>query len=262
MLGELENQFSLTRAALSTRAAQKRFPISKSMTRILFTLISVVLLSGTGRASRLVSSPRSDGNVWYHFGLGAFSIDTSGPDVSANFSPIEELRGVFEFPVNSIPQGSLVTSATLQLYVWFAGGNSGTTGSYQLCGFAGDGAVTTGDWANDGLALQSFNNTVGNFGPRIFDVTAFVQSRVSAGDAYSGFLVKGFTPNVLVGFTSLEYTGGFPRPLLDVWYTPIPEPGVITLLVLAGTVMLFGRPGALRTWINDWPSHDHSSPRP
>src|SRR5262245_47489953 len=94
----------------------------RMITRSLALVAAGALVFGARLANAVLISPSADGNVWKH-SLGAFSIETNGVNVSANFNPIEELRGILEFPLNSIPAGSLVSSATLRLYVDATGGD-------------------------------------------------------------------------------------------------------------------------------------------
>ena len=201
------------------------------------------------RASAVLISPSADGNVSKDFGSGAYSIDTTGPNVSAILTSTEELRGVWEFPIDSIPVGSRVNSATLQLFLGLivnsTGGDAPST--FQMCGYVGDGAVTASDWNNDGLSLQNFD--VGSLGTMTFDVTPFVQNLVSDGDSYSGFLLKALTPYFQVGFVSTEGVPFYPHPVLDVEFTPVPEPNVMTLVLLAGSVIAFTR-HSLRTHLS------------
>jgi len=194
------------------------------------------------RASAVIISPSADGNVTKDFDSGAFSVDTTGPNVSAAFYSTEELRGILEFPIDSIPVGSLINSATLSLYedlIVNGTGMDDVTATFQMCGYVGDGAVTAGDWNSDGLSLQNF--TGGSFGTMTFDVTPFVQELVSGGDSYSGFLIKGFTPYFLVGFDSTEGVSIYPHPVLDVEFTPVPEPSVLTLVLVGGSIIAFTR---------------------
>ncbi len=223
---------------------------SKIITRELSLILTFALvLGGVGRASAVSIYPSVDGDITMNFSLGTYSIETNGLNVSAALYPSEELRGILEFPVDSIPVGSLVTSATLSLYEDLIENETGTGagGTFQLCGFVGDGAVTASDWNNDGLSLQNFN--AGSFGTMTFDVTAFVQDLVSEGDSYSGFLIEASTPNFLVGFTSMEGLSYYPHPVLDVEYTTVPEPNVMTLLLVAGSMIAFRR-HCLRTHLS------------
>jgi hypothetical protein len=207
-------------------------------------LTFALVLGGVRPASAVLIYPSVDGTVTKDFSLGTYSTETTGPNIQAELLPSEELRGIVEFPMGSIPVGSQVSSATLSLFVSQlanATGVDGITASFQMCGYAADGTVSANDWNNDGLALQNFDLNFDSARYMTFDVTAFVQNLVSDGDSYSGFLFQGFTEYYLVGFMSMEGAGLYPAPVLDVEFTPVPEPHVMTLLLVAGSMIAFRR---------------------
>lgn len=218
---------------------------SKIITRARTLILTFALvLNSVKYASAIPIYPSADGTVTKNFSLGTYSVDTTGPNIYSELLPADELRGILDFPINSIPVGSLVNSATLSLYVGFYGngtGVDGVTGTFQMCGYVGNGTIAANDWNNDGVVLQNFDLTVGSFGAVTFDVTTFVQELVSSGDSYSGFLIQGFTPYLEVGFVSSEGAGLYPGPVLNVNFTPVPEPNVMTLLFIAGTMIAFRR---------------------
>lgn len=196
-------------------------------------------------ASSVAISPSADGTVTKDLSSGTYSVSTTGPDIYSELLPSADLRGISEFPIGSIPVGSLVNAATLSLDVVFYGngtGVDGVTGTFQLCGFRGDGAITSGDWNQDGVALQNFSLTVGNFGTIALDVKPFVQDLVSSGYPNSGFLIKGFTPYLEVGFNI--------HPVLDVQFTPVPEPSIVALLIVAGGVIVSKHRFPILRWLS------------
>jgi hypothetical protein len=206
---------------------------------VFLLLIFTLVLGGVMPASAAFLSaalfyPSVSGTVTKNLNLGTYAVDTTGPNVQAAVYPSEELRGIWELPINAIPVGSVVQSATLSIYLGLIINSTGMDNppnTFQLCGYVGDGAVTASDWNNDGLSLQNFAPAIGS--TTTFDVTAFVQGLVSNGDLYSGFLVKGFTPYLLMGFG--------PQPVLDVTFTTVPEPNVMTLVLIAGSMIAFRR---------------------
>jgi hypothetical protein len=199
---------------------------------------SALLFAGVQYARADLIPPAADGNVRTTV-FGQLSVDTASFLLFANVNPVNDDRASLEFPLASIPGGNPITSATLRLNVVQTGGMAGLTGTFELYGYAGDGIITAGDFSNDQFLLQTFTHPVGTFGPRAFDVTSFVQGGVSEGNAFSGFLFKAVSQDTLVGFASSEHESPTLRPVLDVQFTPIPEPSTLILLGI-GTLGLVG----------------------
>ncbi len=106
--------------------------------------------------------------------------------------PAQEERGAVEFSVPTPPAGAVLLSATFRGGIGF---NSTGSSTYELSGYDADastpGTITTGDFF-PGTVINTFANN-GGFSQ---DVTAFVESRISAGAALLGFLMRQTTQQV------------------------------------------------------------------
>jgi hypothetical protein len=211
-------------------------------TRTAFLTTVVLLLAGAWQAPADQLSPVADATVRHDIWGRTFIDPTANSPIYANRNPVNDDRAILEFPLSSIPAGSLVTSARLQIFVNQAGGTLGTTGTFALCGYPGDGLITGSDFGNDQLVLQTFKEIVPpTWGWQTFDVTAFVLNGVGDGDAFGGFLFRALDENIGIGFASVDDISVNARPVLDVQFTPIPEPEVAALVFAAGVLIVFWR---------------------
>jgi hypothetical protein len=157
-------------------------------------------------------------------------------ELYANLNSVNDDRAVIEFPTYQIPAGSTIQSATLAIYVWAGGGNTGDVGTFHLYGYTGDGIASMADYYDQQVLLKSFTESVPpTYGYTYFDVTSFIQAENSSQSLYSGFLFQALSQNVLMGFGS-PGPNSFPWPTLDVKYTTVPEPGVAALILVAATL--------------------------
>ena len=85
-------------------------PLAASLTA------SALLFGGAGQARADLISPAADGNV-RTTAFGQVSVDTASFLLFANLNPVNDDRALLEFPLASIPAGSIVTSAALRLNV-------------------------------------------------------------------------------------------------------------------------------------------------
>jgi len=154
----------------------------------------------------------------------------------ANLNAINDDRAVLEFPTYQVPPGSMVSSATLRVFVWLGGGVQGNVGTFSLYGYSGDGFASMADYYDQEVLLSTFAERVPpTFGYRSFDVTAFIQNQNNGESLYSGFLFQARSQDVLYGFGS-PGPNDFPWPTLDVEFTPVPEPGVPVLVLMAAAL--------------------------
>lgn len=157
-------------------------------------------------------------------------------DLYANLNSVNDDRAVIEFPTYQILAGSVISSATLTIYVWAGGGTQGDVGTFRLYGYTGDGVASMNDYYDQQVLLKTFTEGVPPaFGATSFDVTSFLQSQSSGGSLYSGFLFQALSQNVLLGF-GCPGPNTFPWPTLDVKYTVVPEPEVSVLSLLAAVL--------------------------
>ncbi|HLP78110.1 MAG TPA: DNRLRE domain-containing protein [Candidatus Paceibacterota bacterium] len=150
-------------------------------------------------------------------------------------------RAVIEFPTSQIPRNSVISSATMTIYVWHGGGTTGDSGMFRLYGYTGDGVASMADYNAQQVLIKTFREGVPpTWGNTSFDVTAFIQSQINGGALYSGFLFQALSQNVLMGF-GCPGPNTFPWPTLDVKYTVVPEPQTFALLLIGGGLIFLKR---------------------
>jgi len=138
-----------------------------------------------------------------------------------------------EFNIGSFSQLPNISSAIFQaeilsLQVQGLGVNVTNPGSVGIFGYVGNGTAETSDF-EAGVLLSSVDVSSSSPGDILnFDVTQFVNQRVSNNDAFAGFAIRALNP----GGLSLK-GGGFPgsQPKLIVETAevaePVPEPTTI-----------------------------------
>jgi len=166
-------------------------------------------------------------------------------ELAANLNSVNDDRAVIEFPTYQVPAGSVISSATLSIYVWAGGGTQGDVGTFRLYGYTGDGVASMNDYYDQQDLIEAFTEGVPpTFGHTTFDVTSFMQSQSTGGSLYSGFLFQALSQNVLLGF-GCPGPNTFPWPTLDVKYTVVPEPELSALLLLTAVLVCWQcRPAA------------------
>jgi 2',3'-cyclic-nucleotide 2'-phosphodiesterase (5'-nucleotidase family) len=179
---------------------------------------STLLTATAGSNAPVVTlSPVADAQVSSLNGTTNYG-GTTNLFVQSSTSGFGDERSWLRFDLSSVPAGSVVTSAALQLYCWRALGASLATEAH--------GAPDT--WTESGLTF----NTQPTLGPTLsmqtlavgvtnlyysWDVTSFVQGEL-AGDKLASFVVKAATEGSAAspsfGFDSKEF--GATGPLLQV----------------------------------------------
>lgn len=198
--------------------------------------LSVLLPSYCGtQAGEIIIAPAVEANL-RHDKYGRDYTNLYGSfELYANLNLVNDDRAVLEFPMVGLPQNSVITSASLTVFVWAGGGTQGSIGSFVWYGYTGDGSVSMSDYYQQRVMLESFNEGVPPaYGYTSFDVTAFVNDQYSAGTAYDGFLLQALSQNVLVGFAGPG--SSYPQPTLKVAFAPVPSP---TQLSSSVSVLLF-----------------------
>lgn len=101
----------------------------------------------------------------------------------------DNTAAITEFDLTSLPAGAVVRSAGLELTVPTSVASQ--TASFSVRGWAGNGAVTDGDYhAGTEIATFSYPGAA----TRIVDVTQSVRQRLLAGDQYAGLSVRITSP--------------------------------------------------------------------
>ena len=211
----------------------------------------LTLLSGAVGATLLQVNPTDDRSAAQSAGFGNAFVSGElrvevlrGPSLPANHVLT---RSALEFDISSIPGGSTINFAVLELdeispFV------SGTTGIpvMEVRGYSGDGTVVLGDMLGGTLSDVPGSLLVGSstspFGS--IDVSAFIQSLFTASDDFAGFILRiegddsGVGDSQALGFSSTEVAGIADRPLLSVNFTApsggttVPEPATFALLAI------------------------------
>ena len=137
-----------------------------------------------------------------------------------------EYRAAMEFNISTLPVGTVVNSATLKLM------SMDPNAMIGVYGYAGDGLVQGSDLTFDNWVLFFDHNP----GLNEVDVTGFVQSLVSSGQNYAGFVLREEVDNHYALFTSVE--SDFPPELLIEY---VPEPATLAVLALGLIPVLLKR---------------------
>ena len=148
----------------------------------------------------------------------------------------EERSGV-EFPLGTIPTGSVIDSVTLRLSPLSQniGLSAGEAGAVH--GYAGDGVIEVED-LNDSTLVASLVGPTPD-GPLMVVLPAnWFQSLVDAASPFAGLMFKGVPGSTVVTYNFESAFGAVPaddRPTLAVEYhadeiPAIPEPSTMTLL--------------------------------
>ena len=152
-------------------------------------------------------------------------------------------HSIYEFDLSTIPTGSTLNSASLNLTTAALISNTGSVADVDFLAFTGDGTITTADFAESAIQVASEAFTAGGAGPPSgtqltvsFSNLSPLQSVID--DAGSNFAaVRTETVNfVTLQIHSLENTGSFDVPTLNFDFTPavVPEPTSLSMLVFAG----------------------------
>jgi hypothetical protein len=153
-------------------------------------------------------------------------------------------RAALEFNLGALPSTATLTGATLRL----VDGGIQALELIEIHGYAGDGAIALADGTiNNFLDSYLVLGNTGVANPHLIDVTAFVQSLLTGGANFAGFMLRAGTeaPGRIAGaeICSSESAGTSPCtsdfvPLLTLTYDDgngnggngtVPEPGSLAL---------------------------------
>ena len=206
------------------------------------SLAATLLETVNTHAAITILSPAASANLRHDsFGFSYTNVFGNG-DLYANLNSINDDRAAIEFPLFSIPANSIINSATLRMYVFSGGGVQGSTGTFNLFGYTGDGGISMNDYYSQQVLLTTFTEGVPPaFGFTNFVVTSFIQNLNHSGSGYGGFLFQALSQNVLVGFPGPGQPA-YPQPILTVDFTPVPEPNRLIILAVAASLFYFWHP--------------------
>lgn len=141
-----------------------------------------------------------------------------------------------EFNLAGIPDGALITSVTLNLFV----NNTVGGDSAILHGYAGNGVVEGADLGVSNPLLSFLVPTTGNQFPLALNLAPlFIQGLIDGSAAYAGFTLRNTTPG---GGVFSIYTTAWGdtavHPTLAIEFQAVPEPA--SLLLLGTGLMVVG----------------------
>jgi len=145
--------------------------------------------------------------------------------------PESELASFTEFNIgnfSSVPN-TFINSAIFQTQISrYNGGRSLYSDSLSIFGYVGNGTAEASDF-EAGVFLGSLDTSSSSFGDILnFDVTQFVNQRVSNGDAFAGFSLRVMERGGLV-LGSNFYPGIPPRLIVETANVPEPVPEPTTI---------------------------------
>ncbi|MGE0538503.1 MAG: formylglycine-generating enzyme family protein [Pirellulales bacterium] len=217
------------------------------MTRTAWTLsvVAVGLIFVGSAPAEMLSVTQVSGRQWTDLNGGSPSDGTlSGELVGGSLharihSGVVTHRFGFEFPISALPSSAVVSSAVFSAWETI----EDTGGGSLVYGRAGDGTVSTADLFDFTILVGGVASGAGNgvIGPVTVDVTAIVQTLVSAAES---FLVLSFKPDdgqlaSSGAFRMQNFDSGGPNidPRLTIVYT-VPEPSTGILLAAGITVLV------------------------
>jgi hypothetical protein len=196
-----------------------------------------------GAATILVTATVSDRGFddfpWDGLSAGVFGnpgvIQITTPPVNTLIGTEE--RSAVEFPLATIPTGSVIDSVILQLTPTFQNIGLGAGSVGAVHGYPGDGVIQVAD-LNDSTLVASLVGPTPD-GPLMFALPAsWLQSLVDAASPFAGLMFKGIPGPTAVTYDFQSAFSGVPvaeRPTLAVEYHAgevpvVPEPGTIIML--------------------------------
>ena len=146
-------------------------------------------------------------------------------------------KPVLEFDLSSLAAGTIVVSATLELFTASSDQNPQFTGQQLLRGYVGDGIITPADTGGSNLRFFSQSQVVGQ--PNDLDVTSFIQGLPEG--SIAGFSLDGSFPTAGPPYEYYSSEAAnpdlHPRLILEV----VPEPASLTLAGVGLIAMLLAR---------------------
>lgn len=154
-------------------------------------------------------------------------------------------RSIIEVDLASLPSNAVIDSALLTLSPTQFGSSSGGDPSFDFYGYVGDGSLGLADAAAGDLLVQTV--AVGSFSPFQVDFTAYLQTLVTAGEAYLGINIRAEDEGLTFNSFDEEFnsngiqsgTPTFPGPVFSVdFHASAPLPGSAWLLAAGLPVLL------------------------
>jgi len=202
----------------------------------IFAPIALLALAAAASANVVNLPAAADAHINDFNHDGTF--DNVSIDAAVGSGPFQ--RGAIEFNASSLPAGSTITAATLQLSIDVLVGT--TTNSVAFGTYPGDGAIEVADATAASSTIGTFTAPPNPSSFTVFNITldpTAVQNSFSL-SSYIGFNITQ-TSGSGIGFTSKENVNAFPKPNLQLTFSPpasVPEPASLATLALAGILLL------------------------
>lgn len=204
--------------------------------RCLMVGLVASLSAAAAWGSTLTIPATADGRVQFNGALG-FTTTDDGPTILTQRSGGNNVgNGIFEFDLGALPDGAILTGATLQLTTAGLISNTGATADVSFHGAAGDGLITDDDHANNSAATLLTTATyptgstiaIGTLLEIALPDVSDLQAVLDGPDT-DFYRVRSETVNfVSFNVHSLESTADVIKPSLVL--TWVPEPGTLSLL--------------------------------
>lgn len=205
----------------------------------------LILLSTAAEATLLSTNPTDDRTGLSSVGGSGFSSTELRVEVllGARFPGGHALaRSGLEFDISPIPNGVTINSATLSLNAIAPVFATVDTPVLEVRSYSGDGTVAFTDmFDTSSLNPPGDFLTTASASFNAIDVTSFVQSLLTAGDDFAGFVLRITGDDSTAGnsrtlrFSSNEVSDVADRPLLTIDFTrqsAVPEPASLALFAL------------------------------
>ena len=196
-------------------------------------------------AGMVVLAPVVDGHVTTNIieDHVTVSVTTNSPVLPLG-RPVSSVhqKPVLEFDLSSLATGTIVVSATLELFTATPDQNPQFAGQQILRGYVGDGIITPADTGGSNLRFFSQSQVVGQ--PNDLDVTSFIQGLPEG--SIAGFSLDGSFPTAGPPYEYYSSEAAnpdlHPRLILEV----VPEPASLTLASVGLVAMLLARRDSTR----------------
>jgi hypothetical protein len=215
-----------------------KITLNRSLSAIVLQIACV--LAGTARADVVVLTPVSDGAGTDQPKDGVFnSFFLSNSVYLVGGQPDADYRSILEFALSSIPAGSTITSAKLQLHAVAGAGSGAPSISMFERLFAGNGVAEIADLTASGT--QFGPQTVGLSDNPLIEFAPAFNTLFASHAQFAAITLLSNSNSFIMEFGSKQYGDVPSRPTLTVTYTPVPEPAGLGLLAMGGVGLCFVR---------------------
>jgi hypothetical protein len=161
-------------------------------------------------------------------------IVVNAPDPQVPQLNLED-RGLVEFSLAAVPDGAVLTSASLVFETIFYRSNTGTI---SIAGYVGDGVLAVSDATIAAVPLASYDGGALGLGIHSVSLALPLVQMLADSDGILGLQISGEFNMAGTQLASAEgaATFGDQRPQLELTF--VPEPGGVRLALVGATMML------------------------